>query len=97
MDEYGQQGGTDWSAWGQAVIGTAISAYVDREIRGPQGVYDPGQAYGVGDDGRLYTLGQTNSQISANVTPAYGNGGGLFGGNMLPLLIIGAVIFMAAK
>ena len=77
-----------WDAWGQAVLGNAVSAWVDRELRVPQRMYDPAQAYGMDGNGNIYALGQTNGQISATVTSTRGDA---FGG-LLPWLLIGGVL-----
>ncbi|MEH6434240.1 hypothetical protein [Massilia sp. DD77] len=91
MDEQQQSG--SWDAWIQATAGYAIGAYVDRELRATQGMYDPAQAYGVDQSGRVYQLGQTNQQITATVAPTVG---GSLGG-LMPWLIIGAVILFATS
>lgn len=82
-----------WDSWTQAVVGNAVGAWVDREFRVPQRMYDPAQAYGVDANGNLFTLGQTNSQITANVVPTRGDA---FGG-LLPWLLIGGVILLATS
>jgi hypothetical protein len=92
MDEQNQSGGID--AWLGARLGYAVDAWVDRELRVPQRMYDPAQAYGVDPNGNIYTLGQTNSQVTANVVPAHGSGA--FGG-LLPWLVIGGVILLATS
>lgn len=91
MDE--TQNGTNWDAWSQAVVGTAIGAIVDRVVQRPQLGVDPSQQYGVDDQGRIYQLGKTNAQISANVQR---NDGGSVAG--VPVwLIVGAVILFAVE
>jgi hypothetical protein len=67
MDETQSNVSSGWDAWGQAVLGTAINAAVDRYVYGPQTLGDGGQAYGVDQNGRMYTLGQTNGQLSATI------------------------------
>lgn len=91
MDEQNQQGSPD--AWFLARLGNAVDAWVDREVRGPQRYYDPSQAYGMDGNGNIYTLGQTNGQISATVTPTRGDA---FGG-LLPWLLIGGVILLVTS
>jgi hypothetical protein len=92
MDQTTQAMG--WDSWTQAVLGNAVGAWVDREIRAPQRMYDSAQAYGMDANGNLFTLGQTNSQITANVVPT--NGAGSFG-SLLPWLLIGGVILFAVS
>jgi hypothetical protein len=64
MDETQSNG---WDAWGQAVLGNAINVAVDRYAYGPQSLGDSGQAYGVDQNGRMYTLGQTNGQLAGTI------------------------------
>jgi len=94
MDETQVSGsGTNWDAWTQAVVGSAIGAYVDRVVARPQLGSDPSQAYGVDDRGNIYRLGQTNAQITANVQQT--QGGTLAG---IPVwLVVGAVILLAVE
>lgn len=93
MDETSNGGGVQMDAWVAARLGNAIDAMTDRTRNQPQMWSDPAQAYGVDQNGRIYTLGQTNGQVSAQV-----NTGAPAGGNkLLPWLIIAAVVFFAAE
>lgn len=77
------------NAWLSARLGNAIDAWVDRTLNRPQLGYDPAQAYGMDSNGNLYQLGQTNSQVIAqvNTTKAAGNNSLL-----LIVLVVGAIM-----
>jgi hypothetical protein len=90
MDET-QTSGAGWDSWLAARVGNAIDAATDRALNRPQLGSDPGQAYGVDQNGRIYTLGQTNGQIQAQVQ----TGAQTSLGALMPWLIIGAVVFLA--
>jgi hypothetical protein len=90
MDEYQTQTQEpNWNAWTMSTLGSVINAYVDRTVNRPQVVYDSTQAYGVGEDGQLYYMGQpsTRGQQSVQV-----------GGNpLMMLLLVGALVLMVKK
>jgi hypothetical protein len=86
MDETQNNGFGGWDAWAQAVAGDAIGAVVDRYRYGPQVLGDGGQAYGVDQNGRMYTLGQTNGQLSATIQTRAP-------GSISPWLIVAVAIF----
>jgi hypothetical protein len=87
MGETQQSNQTD--AWLSARAGNAIDALVDRVLNQPQMGYDPAQAYGVDQNGRIYTLGQTNSQIAAQIQT---NARGLTISPWLVLAVIALVV-----
>lgn len=76
-------------AWALSMLGSAIGAYVDREINKPTAISST-TAYGVDDRGNLYTLGQPAGQVVSNVSTAKG-----LNGTML-LLILGG-LYLASK
>jgi hypothetical protein len=89
MDEYQTQNQEpNWNAWTMSTLGSVINAYVDRTVNRPQVVYDSTQAYGVGEDGQLYYMGQpSRNQQSVQV-----------GGNpLMMLLLVGALVLMVKK
>jgi hypothetical protein len=90
MDET-SNGGMD--SWMSARLGNAIDALTDRALNRPQMGSDPAQAYGVDQNGRIYTLGQVNGQISAQVNTAAPVGSN----KLMPWLIIAAVVFFAIE
>jgi hypothetical protein len=55
---------------------------------------DPAQAYGVDQNGRVYTLGQTNSQVVAQVNTGAPVGGF---GKLMPWLLVALVVYAATK
>jgi hypothetical protein len=77
-------------SWLAARLGNAIDAGIDRVTNRPQYNVDPGRSYGVDQNGNLYQLGQSNSQLTAQINtgkPAMGNG-------MLLILALGAVVLL---
>lgn len=94
MDETTDTGLGD--AWLSARLGNAIDAGVDRVLNRPQFAGDPAQAYGVDQNGNLYTLGKTNSQIAAQVTTQTAAGGGFTISPLLVLVVL-AVLAIEAK
>jgi hypothetical protein len=87
MDDTTQSGGID--AWVMARVGNAIDVYTDRALNRPQTIYDPAQAYGMDQNGRIYTLGQTNGQITAQVQTQAGSLG-----SMMPWLLVAGVVLL---
>jgi hypothetical protein len=83
MDETQSNG---WDAWLQARLGTAIDVAIDRTAYGPQTLGDGGQAYGVDQNGRMYTLGQSNGQLAATIQTRAP-------GAISPWLIVAVAIF----
>ena len=70
-------------AWLASRAGFAIDTWVDRTVNKPQIVYDASQAYGVSDNGTLYTLGRPGSNVGA-----------VGGGVNSTLLLIGIVLLV---
>lgn len=91
MDETSNGGQMD--SWMSARLGNAIDALTDRALNRPQMGSDPAQAYGVDQSGRIYTLGQANGQITAQVS----TGAPVGTNKLLPWLIIAAVVFFAVE
>lgn len=87
------QNSSNWDSWMMARLGFAIDATVDRIVARPTLGYDPAQAYGMDEQGRLYQLGQTNAHVSATVN----NTGGAVALNPLMLLLIIGAIVVASK
>lgn len=81
--ETGDGGGVQMDAWMMSRLGFALDTYIDREINKPQLVYDQSQAYGVADDGTLYTLGRPASRVGA-----------VGGGVNSTLLLVGIVLLV---
>ncbi|MTV36278.1 hypothetical protein [Duganella radicis] len=79
------------NAWLNARLGNAIDVWVDRTLNRPQLGYDPAQAYGMDANGNLYQLGQTNSQVVAQVNSTKGGNNNL----LLLVLIVGAIVMVA--
>lgn len=84
MDQLQQQ-----DAWALGGLGYAIGAYVDRELNKPTNI-SANSAYGIDEQGRLYTLGQPAGQVQASVS------NGKPANPMMLLLILGAV-FLATR
>lgn len=78
-------------AWALSALGTAIGAYVDREINKPTAIANSG-AYGIDERGNLYTLGQPAGQVVSNVSTT---GRGVLSPTVL-LLILGG-LYLASK
>lgn len=96
MDETNDNGGqvsyTD--AWLSARVGNAIDALVDRTLARPQMGSDAAQAYGVDQNGNLYSLGQRNAQVVAQVQTRTA---GQTVSPLMLMLIIGAVVLLVSK
>lgn len=76
-------------AWALSMLGTAIGAYVDREINKPT-VISNSNNYGMDANGQLYTLGQPAGQVVANTTT-----GKPVNTTFLLLIVVG--IYLASK
>lgn len=74
--------GASYNAWIMARIGNGIDALVDRAIIRQPIMAAGGQQYGVDENGRMYVLGQTNSQVVAQVQKSQA---------ISPVLLIGIV------
>jgi hypothetical protein len=76
-------------AWALSVLGSAIGAYVDREINKPTVIANSNN-YGMDANGNLYTLGQPAGQVAANVSTTKA-------ANMNVLLLILGIAFLASR
>lgn len=90
MDQTSQSSGLD--AWVMARLGTAIDVGLDRVLNRQPTLVDAGQAYGVDQNGNIYQLGQTNSQISATIQTASAPKS-----NMGMLLVVGLVVLLVME
>lgn len=75
--------------WALSQLGNVINAYVDREINKPTNISNT-TGYGIGDDGRMYALGQPAYTAAPPPQQQPVNG-------MLLLLVLAAVIISVNK
>jgi len=75
--------------WALSMLGNVIGAYVDREVNKAT-VFDGTTGYGMGDDGRMYALGQPAQGAVLPAPPQQPN-------IMLILLVLGAVYIAVNK
>ena len=73
-------------AWGMARFGFAVDELVQREINKPTAIQNSG-GYGVGEDGRMYMLGQPAQSATAPRQPV----------NMTFLLLVLAGVYLATQ
>lgn len=90
MDDTTQPSGLD--AWVMARLGNAIDVGVDRALNRQPTMVDPGQAYGVDQNGNIYQLGKANGQLSASIQTTSPQRS-----NMTVLLLVGLVLLIAME
>ncbi len=76
----------NYEAWGLARLGFAVDELVQREINKPTAIQNSG-GYGVGEDGRMYMLGQPAQSASLPRQPV----------NLPFLLLVLAAVYLATK